>query len=316
MVQELRPVRAFLFKQNMVRSVFFALVPLLLFAQINIVRPPEPTIAGAPVLLNHFYLVLDSQTFADIQKNDFLRKEFAPFESRRTIRTDRSYSGIYFYGTNTYFEFFDAAEAAPRGMKEGDSGLAFGVENPNALDVLSSRTIPDIKFHQTTITRQYGDDMLPWFYELEPVNFPFRTFVMLYNPSFLSRWNPSSTATANTGVTRKEFLERYKSVLEEKPKEPMLQDVAGITLALPSEIVQKLSRIYSAWGMRRRGKGDLVTLDAQQFQLRLILETDTARGIQQVDLRLNPSTKEPQPVHFGKRSALTFKGKNSAVWTF
>jgi hypothetical protein len=301
----------------MVRSVFFALVPLLLLAQINIVRPPEPNASGgASVLLNHFFLVLDSPTFEGIKKNDFLRKEFAPFENRRTIRTDRSYSGIYFYGANTYFEFFDAAEAAARGMKEGDSGLAFAVENPNALDVLSRRTVPDIKFHQTTITRQYGDDMLPWFYELEPVNFPFRTFVMLYNPSFLSRWNPSPTPTANTGVTRKEFLERYKSVLEEKPKEPLLQDVAGITLALPPETLQKLSRIYTAWGMRRRGKGDLVTLDAQQFQLRLIPETETARGIQEVDLRLIVSAKEQQTVHFGKRSALTFKGKNSAVWTF
>jgi hypothetical protein len=301
----------------MVRSVFFALVPLLLAGQINIVRPPEPnTSGGASVLLNHFYLVLDSQTFEDIKKNDFLRKEFAPFENRRTIRTDRSYSGIYFYGANTYFEFFDAAEAAPRGLKEGDSGLAFGVENPNAFDVLRNRAVPGIKFHQTTITRQYGDDMLPWFYELEPVDFPFRTFVMLYNPSFLSRWNPSSTATANTGVTRKEFLERYKSILEEKPKDPLLQDVVGVTLALPPEILQKLSRIYAAWGMRRHGKGDQVSLDAQQFLIRLIPETDTARGIQEVDLRLNAAAKELQPVHFGKRSALTFKSKNSAVWAF
>jgi hypothetical protein len=302
----------------MVRRVFFALVPLVLLAQINIVRPPEPTAGGggASVFLNHFYLVLDSQTFEDIKKSDFLKKDFAPFENRRTIRTDRSYSGIYFYGANTYFEFFDAAEAAPRGMKEGDSGLAFGVENPNAFDALRNRTVPDIKFHQTTITRQYGDDMLPWFYELEPLDFPFRTFVMLYNPSFLSRWNPSSSPTENTGVTRKEFLERYKSVLEEKPKEPLLQDVAGITLALPPDILQKLSRIYAAWGMRRHGKANLVTLEAQQFALRLIPETDAARGIQEVDLRLNASSKDQQPVHFGKRSALTFKGKNSAIWTF
>jgi hypothetical protein len=301
----------------MIRSVFFALVPLLLAAQINIVRPPEPGAGGGtPVLLNHFYVVLDSQTFSDIKRNDFLLKEFAPFESRRTVRTDRSYTGIYFYGTNTYFEFFDASEAAARGMKLGDSGLAFAVEDPNALDALSRRTVPDVKFHQTTITRQYGDDMLPWFYELEPLNFPFRTFVMLYNPSFLSRWNPSATPAANTGVTRKEFLERYKFVLAEKPKEPLLQDVTGITLALPPDVLQKLSWIYAAWGMRRRGKGDSLTLEGQQFAIRLIPETETARGIQEVDLRLNASARGQQPVHFGKRSALTFKAQNTAVWTF
>src|SRR5258708_37010579 len=96
--ESFRPHTGFLFKLNMVRRVFFALVPLLLVAQINIVRPPEPnTSGGASVFLNHFFLVLDSQTFKDIKQNDFLRKEFAPFESRRTIRTDRSYSGIYFY---------------------------------------------------------------------------------------------------------------------------------------------------------------------------------------------------------------------------
>jgi hypothetical protein len=301
----------------MIRSVLFALVPLLLFAQINIPRPPGPTSTNSvSLMLNHFYLVLDSQTFKEIQKNDFLKKEFAAFEKRTTVRTDRSYSGIYFYGTNTYFEFFDAAEAAGRGLKEGDSAIALAVEDPNSLDVLSSRKVPGITFHQTTITRQYGDDMLPWFYQLEPVDFPFRTFVMLYHPSFLSRWNPGSPSAGNEGITRKLLLERYKSVLEEKPKEPLLQDVTGITLALPPEILEKLSRIYAAWGMRRRGKGDLVTLDAQQLTLRLIRQTETARGIREVDFRLNTSAPEEKPVHFGKRSVLTFKGKSSAVWTF
>ncbi len=301
----------------MFRGVPFVLVPLLLLAQTNIVRPPGPEGGGgASLMLNHFYLVLDTQTFRDIQRSEFLRQEFAAFEKRRTVRTDRSYTGIYFYGTNTYFEFFDAAEAAARGQKEGDSGIALGVEDPNGLDFLNSRKIPGVSFHQTTITRQYGDDMLPWFYQVEPVDFPFRTFVMLYHPSFLSRWNPGSPPVANEGITRKLFLERYKSVLEEKPKEQLLQDVTGITLALPPDILEKLSRIYAAWGMRRKGKGSLVTLDAQQFSLRLIPETETARGIQEVNFRLNSSPSEPKPVHFGKRSVLTFKGKNAADWTF
>src|SRR5438045_1439540 len=74
-----------------------------------------------PVALNHFYLTLDSATFRELQNSPFLRKEFAPCEERTTVRKDTTYTGLYFYGINTYFEFFDVAQEKSR--KPGDSAI-------------------------------------------------------------------------------------------------------------------------------------------------------------------------------------------------
>src|SRR5262245_32751029 len=80
------------------------------------------------VPLNHFFLVLDSQTYKDIENSEFLKNEFAVFEKRTTVRTDQTYTGIYYYGTNTYFEFFDVNQK--EGSKVGDSAIAFGTDQP------------------------------------------------------------------------------------------------------------------------------------------------------------------------------------------
>src|SRR5215211_6887011 len=82
-----------------------------------------------PVYLNHFFITVDSATYKVIESNNFLRGQFAASEQRTTVRTDKTYTGLYFYGTNTYFEFFDDSTS---GYKLGDSGLAFGVDKPGS----------------------------------------------------------------------------------------------------------------------------------------------------------------------------------------
>src|ERR1022692_1746348 len=73
--------------------------------------------------LNHFYVILDHDTFTAIEQNAFLKEQFAVFEKRTTVRTDRTYTGIYFYGHQTYFEMLDATTADPN---LGHGGMAFG----------------------------------------------------------------------------------------------------------------------------------------------------------------------------------------------
>lgn len=42
--------------------------------------------------LNHFYLVIDRETYAAIEGSDFLKLEFAAFEKRTTVQTDKTYT--------------------------------------------------------------------------------------------------------------------------------------------------------------------------------------------------------------------------------
>src|SRR5438874_5933325 len=92
--------------------------------------------AALLVFLNHFFVVLDHDTYAAIESNAFLTRELAPFERRTTVRNDRSYTGIYFYGNNTYFEFFDATQSS---FRKGTDGLAFTPEEPGSIQTIQKK---------------------------------------------------------------------------------------------------------------------------------------------------------------------------------
>ena len=286
-------------------------------AQISVRPPPSPKNQQtlSPISLNHLFVVLEPQTYADIVKSDFLHTEFAPMEQRATVRADQSYSGTYLYGFSTYIEFFQSTEAAARGFKPNDSGIAFGLEEPGAIVDLESKMAAKIPAHQSTITRQYADEQLPWFYLVEPKNFPFRTWVMEYHPSFLAQWNPSTVATANEGIARNLVIDRYKSIVDDAPKEPCFRDITSVTLGVDRDTITKLTQLYQLWGMRLRAKGGLVSLESADLAIHLVAETPTARGIQQIEFRLNHMPKDPAPRRFGEKSVLTFHGK-FGTWMF
>jgi hypothetical protein len=282
------------------------------------IRPPaaprnQPV--STALLLNHLFVVLDPDTYAAIAANEFVRTEFSPLEQRATVRADESYRGMYLYGANTYIEFFHFGEMASQGYKLHDGGIAFGVEEPGAIVDLQGRMSPKIQAHKTTVTRQYADDQVAWFYMLTAKDFPLRTWVMEYNPSFLSQWNPSTKPSANEGITRSVVLDRYKAVLENSPKDPCFRDITGITLAADKDVTGKLIQLYQLWGMRLHNKGGAAILEANDLVIRLVPETPSARGIQQLDFRLNRPVKDTTPIRFGERSVLTLRGK-SGTWTF
>src|SRR5258708_6328035 len=60
--------------------------------------------------LNHFYVALDAPDYQEIQNSDFLKSIYGIYEQRTTKTKDLTYTGIYFYGLNTYMEFFNRAE--------------------------------------------------------------------------------------------------------------------------------------------------------------------------------------------------------------
>ena len=48
------------------------------------------------------------KTFRAADASEYLRTEFAPFERRTTKSGSDSWTGLYFYGESTYFEFLAA----------------------------------------------------------------------------------------------------------------------------------------------------------------------------------------------------------------
>ncbi len=249
--------------------------------------------AQSAIELNHFYVTVDSATYADIEKNSFLRKEFAAFEKRTTVREDRSYTGIYFYGTKTYFEFFDSAQEK---RAVGETAVAFGVDAEGAMPAVDGS-------HRDLITRGWNGVQIPWFYRQSPVPQLARgleSWVMEYHPEFLAKWRPESGV--GQGVTREEVLKRYKSVLTDTPADPYLKDVTGLTLALPADEMERMAH----WTEQVK----------PAVTIRFIPMGQGPHGLRSVSFRLRRAPEQKVTVRFGGRSVLTLRPDMTAIWEF
>lgn len=270
-----------------------------------------------PVFLNHFYVVVDSATYEDIVQSPFLRSEFAASEQRTTVRTDRSYTGLYFYGTNTYFEFFDVTGDSSRQL--GFSAIAFGVDQAGELQEVSKELSTSFLMDQELITRQYDGKQISWFYAGLLKDFPldssFAVWFMEYHPRFLSEWNPQP-GVRDQGVTRKEILQRYVAVLNDVPAEPYFDDVVALTIAIAEPDRQKFAEFCKQLGYSERTVGDAQVFNGPDIELSLLPQTESARGIQELTMRVKREPKDRNEFRFGTKSVLRFRGDGLATWSF
>ncbi len=285
---------------------------LLLFTSVS--AGQEKAALSFPAPLNHFYLTLDPDTYAAIENNMFLQTEFAAFERRTTVRADKTYTGIYFYGNHTYFEFFDSSKQTE--FKQASSGLAFGVERPQALKSLQARlTAAPPKL----ITRQYNGRQVPWFYMLDLEEFfpnsVLDPWVMEYHPKFLAEWHAEADG-ANRGILRKQILQRYKEALNKVPHRALFEDVIGLTIAADGASIAKMKELCENFGYRSSREGEATVLEGPDIVLRVVPETASARGIKQVVFRVRQRPKQPAELTFGSRSVLRFDNDRKAVWSF
>jgi hypothetical protein len=278
-------------------------------------KAPQPDLSPQ-VFLNHFYVVLDSSTYNAIEEDDFLRKHFAVNEKRTTTNAEMSYTGLYFYGINTYFEFFDIGNS-PKGQV-GDSAIAFGVDQPGATKILREKLGSSLEPNVKSVTRLYQGTQVPWFFMATSRSFPYESglscWVMEYHPEFLANWNAQPKET-NRGITRKEILRRYSEVLP-PVDEPYLEDVDGLTVAVDAPERSSLIDFCLQLGyqVERRETEDVVALNGPDFVLLLIRATKDVRGIREIKMRMrNPPGREKQ--HQLRQSTLKFAG-SSAIWSF
>ncbi len=267
------------------------------------------------VPLNHFYVVLDSETYKAIEQSPFLRKEFAVNELRTTTRTDMSYTGVYFYGVNTYFEFFDASATAIG--KLSDSGIALGVDHAGGLETIKTDLASKFVL-MDPITRGFAGKQVPWFYMAAPKDFAMdsglRFWIMEYHPQFLMEWNPQPNEK-NAGISRKQILERYARVIRDTPSKPHLKDVVAIKIAVTQETQKDFIELCQLLNYTEHAEGTTRILKGDDIEFRLIPQTETARGIQEITLRVDRKPK-PTEFRFGTKSVLRFHGNGLATWTF
>jgi hypothetical protein len=272
--------------------------------------------ASPQVFLNHFYVVLDSPTYRAVEEDAFLRKHFAVNEKRTTTNAEMTYTGLYFYGINTYFEFFDIGNS-PKDCV-GDSAIAFGVDQSGAIKILREKLGPSLEPDLKLVTRPYNGKQIPWFFMATSRNLPYKSglscWVMEYHPEFVGNWNPHPKGT-NRGISRKEILQRYSQVLN-PVDEARLEDVVGLTVAADTDAANSLIDFCLQLGyqIERKQNEDVVALHGPDFMLRLIPATDRVRGIREIKMRARNRPEREKDYRLGQ-SVLKFVGP-TAIWSF
>ncbi len=264
----------------------------------------------APVFLNHVFAVVDGETYAALAGSTFLRETFAVSEERTTVRADISYTGLYFYGRRTYFEFLSAQAAA--GLVEGATGLALGLETQGALDELASRLGErEVGTQRGPITRQLGETQVPWF-QILGVEMPpsaLQVFAMEYDPRFLAGWHPE-LAPAGGGLARADVLARYAAALGkvEAHANAPFTDVISVELALSDAERERLLSVCAAAGWEVEQSAGVWTCSAPQFRL-VLRPSDAPGGISAFELALRAPI-ERKPLELG-RAVLSFRGETA-----
>ncbi len=263
----------------------------------------EPKGDRMPVYLNHFYVVVNQETYDAIKDSHFLSSQFAVFEERTTSSTiQQSWSGLYLYGANTYFEFLLAGSLG--GMRTGDCGIGFGNDKEEDQEALGSRIAEHANVECTSylMNRAIDGEHVPWFFVIEPTKTEklpwFDVWTMQYHPEFLLKWH-GDLHPRNGGVTRKAVLERYKAKILGEDVAPCRQfaDITKLTLALPKKELTMLSAWLQALGYRRQEGGPDIVFAGPDVVFHLRPESKGQRGIVAAHLSVNADAVT-EPVFF------------------
>ncbi len=229
------------------------------------------------VYLNHLLVFVDRETYGTIAASGFLNEHFACSEERTTYdqATGMSWTGRYYYGRRTYFEFMnpDKTSWAPR------DALAFSIEAEGGSEALARRLEQelDLKVRLFKRNRRYQARDIPWFWTVEiPREDDARliSWVMEYDPAFLDNWAPElppgtaasepaareSVGTEPAGITRSAFLTRYRSAIGDDLPKRLFRDITSVTVTLPpdeADLLEDELRIYGYITTETDGSSDL-----------------------------------------------------------
>jgi len=262
------------------------------------------------VFLNHAFVVPDAATYEAIANSRFMREEFGAFESRTTVRKDMTYTGLYWYGTSTYFEILQ-----PSANDRSPSGIALGVEEKGGLKALVAGGVPG---EIATVTRQAEGKDVNWFHMLmiapNANQQPVELFAIEYEPDFLSNWYPQLPPT-RPSIRRSDVLTRYAAKVgkSEQRERGLLQDVAAIHLKLAPEEARELLSLCGKIGYKVT-HGSPATCIGADVTFTVDEETTSRQGITSVEFRLAREKTGDQKIQLGT-STLQFHGL-SATWSF
>lgn len=286
--------------------------------------PASAADPGEIAFFNHAYAIVDPETAAAISESAYLR-QIASLEVRRTVAGDRSWSGRYLQGRETYFEFFGPPDLEPGQLTPvGTLGIAFSVERVKQLASVEARLRAlGLKTETSTIPRTLGERQIPWFDVLslvEPSQDPdprmpkspfVAAWLMEYSPAYFDE--PATAKEPADGPEDIVTRERYNS---DDYAKKLVRDVVGIEIAITrKDYREKLDPILRASGARIETSGRRVTARGALTTLRIGLTDDASKtGLRGITMSLNRAVQRDATM-IGRSRFVIGPGR-TARWTF
>jgi hypothetical protein len=269
------------------------------------------------VHLNHIYTYVDANTLNAIARSEFMQNEFSAMEvSTIAAGDDRTWTGIYLTGANTYIELFSPSRAPLSLERVGDTGIGLSVENVGDIERVAKCLE---KFGGTGISslfeRKVDGNRVPWFWNLPLVGFPegeaepFCAWVMEVDRDFLKRSRGSLRADEE-GISRKQY-----NAAKFQPTR-FMKDIDEVTLALNEFESVSFGRQLVALGYALEIRDGVDTLIGPDITFRLIKASPVARGVTQLKISLLKERIDPEILTFGQGATLHFGADRTAIMSF
>jgi hypothetical protein len=209
------------------------------------------------VVINHVFFCIDSTTYANLFKHEFIAKEFAVARELSTTTLTDSWTGKYLTGRQSYVEVFashvDQGTDPELGDKFGDLGIVFETEKSGDIQKLHQLIKidkPDVRLK----VNEYDSNgkIIPFTYNLYLANSrlekTFRPYVDERTMVFLKSCG-FSESEIKSGVTEEQFREKRRG----KKFEKLYDNIERIELILTSEEFQYLAESLKYFGFLQIG---------------------------------------------------------------
>jgi uncharacterized protein DUF5829 len=265
------------------------------------------------VYFNHAYAVVDRRTADAIADSDYLRA-FANFEIRTTTGADKTWTGRYLYGRETYLELFGAGDLPGQDAALGSSGMGLSTEQVDDLAVVRDR-LPGqgvqepVEFLQT---RDFGDGVpVPWFDAILTTTGydSFGAWAMEWRPEYFADQRGNTEPASHPGDVGRE---RY---LTDAYRDRLMRDVTAIRIGVTARDLASTVPLLRAGGLRVHSLpgGGVSTRDGATTIRFDVVPLDRV-GLRQIDFALNHPTRR-HTERIGDSTLAVGPGTH-AVWTF
>jgi hypothetical protein len=273
--------------------------------------PKAPALAepGHQVFLNHMYTVLDQETFTALGSEPFMSDLFAATVTRTVEADGESWTGLYVWGEVSYLEFFP-----PSIVDEvGDSGVAFGVETPGALERLAERArATGIEVETDERLADVDGELIPWFRwaaaKRSSEVIEIDDWVMEYQPEYMAYIQDPAPAVPGD-ISRRTYLSDLV-----RP-EQLMRHVSRVRFAMPRAEREAFARSALAYEWTVRRDGEAIIAEGPEATSIEVVADDTKRGLLELTIELTRKPEVYRELQLGN-STLMIGPDEWAVWRF